>query len=71
MFLLMKMKYFLELCGKWTAKYIDTEAKTEYTSRQNWHVIRLADAPTRAEAMAEISGNYDANENALIFLETE
>ena len=52
----------------WTAKYIDTEATTEYTSRQNWHVIRLADVHLmRAEAMAEISGNpTDANENVNI-----
>ena len=52
----------------WTAKYIDTEATTEYTSRQNWHVIRLADVHLmRAEAMAEISGNpADANENVNI-----
>ena len=51
-----------------TAKYIDTEATTEYTSRQNWHVIRLADVHLmRAEAMAEISGNpTDANENVNI-----
>ena len=52
----------------WTAKYIDTEATTEYTSRQNWHVIRLADVHLmRAEAMAEISENpADANENVNI-----
>tara|TARA_S200000501_G_scaffold375590_1_gene428037 strand:- start:519 stop:2093 length:1575 start_codon:yes stop_codon:yes gene_type:complete len=42
----------------WTAKYIDTEATTEYTSRQNWHIIRLADVYLlRAEANAEISSN--------------
>ena len=42
----------------WTAKYIDTEATTEYTSRQNWHIIRLADVYLmRAEALAEISQN--------------
>lgn len=42
----------------WTAKYIDTEATTEYTSRQNWHIIRLADVYLmRAEAIAEISQN--------------
>ena len=39
----------------WTAKYIDTNATTPYTSRQNWHVIRLADVYLmRAEALAEI-----------------
>ena len=39
----------------WTAKYIDSEASTEYTSRQNWHIIRLADVYLmRAEANAEI-----------------
>jgi len=51
----------------WTAKYIDTEATTEYTSRQNWHVIRLADVYLmRAEANAEIlsdpaAANSDIN----------
>jgi len=45
----------------WTAKYIDKEATTEYTSRQNWHVIRLADVYLlRAEANAEISSNPSA-----------
>ena len=40
----------------WTSKYIDTEATTEYTSRQNWHVIRLADVYLmRAEAIVEIT----------------
>ena len=40
----------------WTSKYIDPEATTEYTSRQNWHIIRLADVYLmRAEAMAEVS----------------
>ena len=40
----------------WTSKYIDSEATTEYTSRQNWHIIRLADVYLmRAEAMAEVS----------------
>lgn len=40
----------------WTSKYIDPEATTEYTSRQNWHIIRLADVHLmRAEAMVEIS----------------
>ncbi len=51
----------------WTAKYIDSEATTEYTSRQNWHVIRLADVYLmRAEANAEIlsdpaAANADIN----------
>ena len=45
----------------WTAKYIDSEATTEYTSRQNWHVIRLADVYLmRAEANAEISTDPSA-----------
>lgn len=40
----------------WTSKYIDPDATTEYTSRQNWHIIRLADVYLmRAEAMVEIS----------------
>ena len=39
-----------------TAKYIDTDATTEYTSQQNWHVIRLADVYLiRAEALAELN----------------
>jgi starch-binding outer membrane protein, SusD/RagB family len=39
-----------------TSKYIDTDATTEYTSQQNWHVIRLADVYLmRAEALAEIN----------------
>ena len=42
----------------WTAKYLDTGATTAYTSRQNWHIIRLADVYLmRAEAMVEISQN--------------
>jgi starch-binding outer membrane protein, SusD/RagB family len=42
----------------WTAKYIDQNATTEYTSQQNWHVIRLADVYLmRAEALAEINQN--------------
>lgn len=42
----------------WTSKYIDPEATTEYTSRQNWHIIRLADVYLmRAEAIVEISQN--------------
>lgn len=45
----------------WTAKYIDTQATTEYTSRQNWHIIRLADVYLmRAEASAEISSDPSA-----------
>ena len=40
----------------WTSKYIDPEATTEYTSSQNWHIIRLADVYLmRAEAMTEIA----------------
>jgi len=40
----------------WTSKYIDPQATTEYTSRQNWHVIRLADVYLmRAEALVESS----------------
>ncbi len=40
----------------YTSKYIDPEATTEYTSRQNWHIIRLADVHLmRAEATVEIS----------------
>jgi len=39
-----------------TGKYIDTDATTEYTSQQNWHVIRLADVYLlRAEALAELN----------------
>lgn len=41
-----------------TKKYIDTDATTEYTSQQNWHVIRLADVYLlRAEALAELNQN--------------
>lgn len=41
-----------------TGKYIDTDATTEYTSQQNWHVIRLADVYLlRAEALAELNQN--------------
>lgn len=41
-----------------TSKYIDRVATTEYTSQQNWHVIRLADVYLmRAEALAEINQN--------------
>ena len=41
-----------------TSKYIDRDATTEYTSQQNWHVIRLADVYLmRAEALAEINSN--------------
>ncbi|PQJ75740.1 RagB/SusD family nutrient uptake outer membrane protein [Polaribacter gangjinensis] len=41
-----------------TSKYIDRDATTEYTSQQNWHVIRLADVYLmRAEALAEINQN--------------
>jgi len=39
-----------------TSKYIDRDATTEYTSQQNWHIIRLADVYLmRAEALAEIN----------------
>lgn len=39
-----------------TSKYIDSNATTEYTSQQNWHIIRLADVYLmRAEALAEIN----------------
>jgi starch-binding outer membrane protein, SusD/RagB family len=52
-----------------TSKYIDTDATTEYTSQQNWHVIRLADVYLmRGEALAEISLNpsmANADFNAL------
>jgi hypothetical protein len=41
-----------------TAKYVDSNATTEYTSEQNWHVIRLADVYLmRAEAKAELNQN--------------
>ncbi len=53
----------------YTAKYIDSDATTEYTSQQNWHVIRLADVYLmRAEALAEIGDNpalANADFNAL------
>ncbi len=53
----------------WTSKYIDSEATTEYTSRQNWHIIRLADVYLmRAEAMVEIAqdpGLANSDFNAL------
>lgn len=40
----------------YTSKYIDPNATTEYTSQQNWHIIRLADVYLmRAEALAEIN----------------
>ena len=46
-----------------TSKYIDRDATTEYTSQQNWHVIRLADVYLmRAEALAELSQNPIAAE---------
>ena len=48
----------------WTAKYIDPSATTPYTSRQNWHVIRLADVYLmRAEALAEIFQNPEMASN--------
>lgn len=53
----------------WTAKYIDRNATTEYSSQQNWHVIRLADVYLmRAEALAEMNLNpslANADINAL------
>ena len=53
----------------WTAKYIDSEATTEYTSRQNWHIIRLADVYLmRAEASAEISSDPAAANNDINIL---
>ena len=53
----------------WTAKYIDKQATTEYTSRQNWHIIRLADVYLmRAEANAEISSNPSAANNDINIL---
>ncbi|HBK83778.1 MAG TPA: hypothetical protein DDZ41_09315 [Flavobacterium sp.] len=46
-----------------SSKYIDRDATTEYTSQQNWHVIRLADVYLmRAEALAEINGAPSAAE---------
>ena len=48
----------------WTAKYIDPSATTPYTSRQNWHVIRLADVYLmRAEALAEVFQNPEMASN--------
>ena len=42
----------------WTSKYIDPQATSEYTSSQNWHIIRLADIYLiRAEALAELNQN--------------
>ena len=53
----------------WTGKYIDTEATTEYTSRQNWHIIRLADVYLiRAEANAEINSDPSAANNDINIL---
>lgn len=55
----------------YTSKYIDRDATTEYTSQQNWHIIRLADVYLmRAEALAEIDNNpslADADLNKLRF----
>lgn len=46
------------LFNVFTGKYIDRNATTEYTSEQNYHVVRLADVYLmRAEAMAEITSN--------------
>ncbi len=49
----------------YTGKYIDRSATSEYTSQQNWHVVRLADVYLmRAEALAELAQNPAiANEN--------
>jgi starch-binding outer membrane protein, SusD/RagB family len=60
----------LSVLGRvFTSKYIDRDATTEYTSQQNWRVIRLADVYLmRAEALAEINGNpslADADLNKL------
>ncbi|GAA4818082.1 RagB/SusD family nutrient uptake outer membrane protein [Litoribaculum gwangyangense] len=47
-----------------TGKYIDTDATTEYTSQQNWHVIRLADVYLlRAEALAEANQSPELANN--------
>lgn len=55
----------------WTAKYIDSEATTEYTSRQNWHIIRLADVYLmRAEASAEVLGDPSAANSDINILRT-
>ncbi|MEQ8548689.1 MAG: RagB/SusD family nutrient uptake outer membrane protein [Cyclobacteriaceae bacterium] len=44
-----------------SSKYIDRSATTEYTSGQNWHVIRLADVYLmRAEALAELNNDPSA-----------
>ena len=53
----------------YAAKYIDPSATTEYTSQQNWHVVRLADVYLmRAEALAETTldpSQANADINAL------
>jgi hypothetical protein len=54
-----------------TSKYIDRDATTEYTSQQNWHVIRLADVYLmRAEALAELNQNPSLAEQDLNILRT-
>ncbi|WP_445750229.1 RagB/SusD family nutrient uptake outer membrane protein, partial [Polaribacter sp.] len=54
-----------------TSKYIDRDATTEYTSQQNWHVIRLADVYLmRAEALAEINQNPILAEQDINILRT-
>tara|TARA_R110002072_G_scaffold1380_6_gene11638 strand:- start:2228 stop:3844 length:1617 start_codon:yes stop_codon:yes gene_type:complete len=54
-----------------TSKYIDTDATTEYTSQQNWHVIRLAEVYLmRAEALAEINQNPAMANTDLTMLRT-
>ncbi len=49
----------------WTAKYIDKEATTAYTSQQNWHILRLADVYLiQAEAAVELGQDASlANES--------
>jgi len=49
---------FNPLFRVFSSKYIDEKATTEYTSSQNWHVVRLADVYLmRAEALAELNGD--------------
>ncbi len=71
-------RFFLESGEKkntvyyvFTAKYIDPSATTEYTSQQNWHVLRLADIYLiRAEALAEINNNPALAESDINILKT-
>ncbi|GGK27389.1 membrane protein [Yeosuana aromativorans] len=54
-----------------TSKYIDRDATTEYTSQQNWHIIRLADVYLmRAEALAEIDQDPSSANADLSILRT-